>query len=343
MQAAGHDLLAKIHFLIEHADLVVAEISDGRPNVYYEIGYARGHGKTPLLVVEEGTKDIPADIIGLERLQYQPLGSTAADKSFKIAFQTQVTSRLNAEDIALIRDMVEGPSPRPAFIVVSPKPFVHDSEPQGNIFRRRTYGDDLGIVGLLSVFGSMWGDHRGLELISARHAPPELTCSDVNLYLIGSPKSTPQTGGLLRAIQDGLSPTWSFEQDPGAPADDQDPAWLLMRDGQPLKGELHGHFTGPFGGPVWIEDWGLIVRGPHPQRHGRIVLMMAGAHSLGTGAACLAATRSAFVRQIRELIGPDTLADKTAKFWVLVKAVADNDDCLLSESGVVVCEAGKYT
>src|SRR2546421_12871220 len=42
---SGYDLLAQIHALIEGAALIVADISEARPNVFYEVGYARAIGK----------------------------------------------------------------------------------------------------------------------------------------------------------------------------------------------------------------------------------------------------------------------------------------------------------
>src|SRR5207249_4318930 len=54
----GHDLLGKVHTLIDRADFVLAEVSQRQPgvyspNVFYEIGYARARGKPPLLVAQE--------------------------------------------------------------------------------------------------------------------------------------------------------------------------------------------------------------------------------------------------------------------------------------------------
>jgi len=38
--SSGHELLSKIHLMIDRSALVVAEISEARPNVFYELGYA---------------------------------------------------------------------------------------------------------------------------------------------------------------------------------------------------------------------------------------------------------------------------------------------------------------
>jgi hypothetical protein len=93
---------------------------------------------------------------------------------------------------------------------------------------------------------------------------------------------------------------------------------------------------------VWSEDYGLVFRGPHPAHPDRLALVMAGAHSLGTGAACLAATRSSLIQEIRTKLPPGTLEDKTSTFWALVKGTVNRDDFLLDEDGVTIEEAGVY-
>lgn len=41
---------------IQKAEYVVADLSDARPNVFYEAGYAQGIGKTPIYVASHGTQ-----------------------------------------------------------------------------------------------------------------------------------------------------------------------------------------------------------------------------------------------------------------------------------------------
>ena len=52
-------ILKKIYDLIERAEFIIADLTEERPNVYYEIGYAHGvgnEGNEILLIAKEGTK-----------------------------------------------------------------------------------------------------------------------------------------------------------------------------------------------------------------------------------------------------------------------------------------------
>lgn len=139
-------------------------------------------------------------------------------------------------------------------------------------------------------------------------------------------------------------PRWSF--DPEHPTEGERGDWsvALYRtdESQPqlVRGETKQ--LGPDKEWVWTSDYGLIVRGPHPRHPGRMVLIMAGAHSLGSGAACLAATRSSIIKRIRERLPKGILEDKQRTFWALIKGTVTSRDYLLDEDGVSVEEAGVY-
>ena len=45
----------KIVEMIHSADYIVADLTHERPNVYFELGYARGHGKNVITVARKGT------------------------------------------------------------------------------------------------------------------------------------------------------------------------------------------------------------------------------------------------------------------------------------------------
>ena len=56
------NILDRLYEEIERADLVVAEMSDRNPNVYYETGYAHGIGK-PVILLTKSADDIPFDLL----------------------------------------------------------------------------------------------------------------------------------------------------------------------------------------------------------------------------------------------------------------------------------------
>ena len=52
-------VLKKIHDLIERAEFIIVDLTNERPNVYYELGYAHGIGNLEneiLIVAKEGTE-----------------------------------------------------------------------------------------------------------------------------------------------------------------------------------------------------------------------------------------------------------------------------------------------
>jgi hypothetical protein len=54
-------ILDRIYGEIDRATVLVAEMSDHNPNVFYEVGYAHGLGK-PVILVTKSADDIPFDL-----------------------------------------------------------------------------------------------------------------------------------------------------------------------------------------------------------------------------------------------------------------------------------------
>jgi hypothetical protein len=337
--SSGLDLLAKIHMLISRAEIIVAEISELNPNVFYEIGYAVGIQKLPLLLIEEG-KPVPTDLKGLEHIPYK--NTMDGLKGFKKLFLENLKFRLNT-DVALLRDLLEAPVPHQSYIVTSPKYPGKHSRILGQVYDTRTFGDHLGILGLISAFGAMWGEKRGIELISAQHSPPDLLDRDINLYFIGSRKVNPESGKMLKKIQNGKRLKWAFDPLPGEKENGDWTNMLYRIDGnnrEQICGEVEQR--GKKMERIWTSDYGIIVRAPHPKYPGRIILIIAGAHSLGTGAACVASTRSCYIKKICTKLPSKVLEDKKSCFWVLVKGNVDRKDFLLNEDDIQIEEAGIY-
>lgn len=341
VRSSGYDLLAKVHMLIERAEVIIADISVDSSNVYYEIGYAVGKGKRPIITVNTTKKEeVPVDLRGLEVIQYN-----SENKKDINVFKKDLTEHLKfrfASSNALLRDMLIPSIPRELFIVASPR-YPREDDPTARQVRDiRTYGDFLGVMGLLTAFGSTIGESNNVEFVSGQYAGDDLLTRPANLFMIGSQKSNPPVGVMLKWILKGKDPSWSFEQVPTHQKGEH--RTMVLYRHQNGKKILEESTLGDFKGrEIWQEDYGLIVRAPHPLHPDRMVLVMAGAHSLGTGAACIAATSSRFIREIQKNhLDGKVLADKTQTFWVLVKGIASERDGLLDKEGVTICEAGVY-
>jgi DNA-binding NarL/FixJ family response regulator len=67
--AAGNLLLPEISAALDHSEVALAELTDLRPNVLFEIGLACGKGKVVVLVAENG-HEIPSDLSGVHQIRY---------------------------------------------------------------------------------------------------------------------------------------------------------------------------------------------------------------------------------------------------------------------------------
>jgi len=335
---AGEDLRPKIHAAIDSAALVIADISHLRPNIYYEIGYAVARGK-PLLLQAQDKVKVPTDLVGVELIRYsdtQP-GLVEFERSLREHLRPHADS-----NIGLLRAMIVPSDPEPTYILLNPKQMVPESLFRQHPFERRTYGDYLGVRGVLTAFASVYGEFFTPEIILASLAPKDLAEADANFYLIGSFKSNPFTTHFLDALQRGRGPNWRFAAGPGQEnIKDFEVQLSGTRGSRPWQTPFGRPQTpDPLGG---IKDYGLIIRGPHPKHPRRLVTIMAGPHSLGTGAACLAATRSEHARRIGELlVGQTDLGARDQTIWVLVKGMVGTD-FHLSSAGVRVLAAGVYS
>lgn len=340
VKSAGYDLLAKIQKLIERAEVIIADISLDSPNVYYEIGYAVGKEKRPIIIVNRNKKaKIPIDLQGLEVIKYE-YAHWGGEEPFIQELKTQLRFRLQSSN-ALLRDMLIPTIARDMYIVASPRYPRAGSQFASQVRDIRTFGDYSGVMGLLTAFGSTIGEVKGVQFVSGQYSSDDLLTRPSNLFLIGSRKSNPPVGEMMQLVLQGKEPYWSFDPLEG---EEEKGDWhvRLFREESGLK-TLHAGKTRTFGDKeIWDEDYGLILRAPHPRHPDRQVLIMAGAHSLGTGAACIAATSSPLIKEIQKRLPEKTLAEKSRCFWVLVKGKASEKDGLLDYDGVTVCDAGIY-
>jgi nucleoside 2-deoxyribosyltransferase len=68
-QNAGERILPGILERIERAAFVIVDITDLRPNVFYELGYADGLGKKVVLTAKQGT-ELPFDVKDMPTIRW---------------------------------------------------------------------------------------------------------------------------------------------------------------------------------------------------------------------------------------------------------------------------------
>lgn len=63
-------IIREIQKDIAESDLIIAEMTDKNPNVYYEVGYAHGLGKQPILITKQ-VNMLPFDLSGYKHIVYR--------------------------------------------------------------------------------------------------------------------------------------------------------------------------------------------------------------------------------------------------------------------------------
>jgi len=329
--AAGHDLLGKVHLLIERAEIVVADITDANPNVFYEVGYSRALKKPMVLLVQAG-QEVPTDVRGLEVIRHGIGDDEDALNELAEQLKLRLTSRL-----ALLRDMLQGDKPTPAYVVAAPK---HRPSSVGDAIRH-TFGDNLGILGLISAFGSLLGESSGVELLSAEHFPLRFLDEEANLYFIGSKQVNTASGEMLKRLQQGRTPDWYIGAElPSEEVGSYEEALWRTYLGRRMKFAPEKREV--TGASICVKDRGIVVRGPHPAYRDRVAIVLAGPTTLGTGAACLAATRSVLLSAIQAKLGSVRIGDKRKTIWALVEGEVESPSSALQVDGVKVLDAGAY-
>lgn len=69
-QLFGESMLQRIYNQIGKADVIVADMTDRHPNVFYEVGYAHALGKCVVLLTQKA-EDIPFDLKHYRHIVYE--------------------------------------------------------------------------------------------------------------------------------------------------------------------------------------------------------------------------------------------------------------------------------
>lgn len=301
-------IFERVQSLIREADLCLADVTGGNPNVMWEAAYGQALGKPVVFIAQGTTDDIPFNVRHNNCILYDQSLEGLANLKQNIAGTIRAVRKDQTSDLQLLREIV-----LPSTIKVASAPFVVATNPLSyrEAYRVRegwkrpptTFSDYVGIRGLMRAFGLILGMQTLPELINPDDFDDEARKRKTHLYLIGSSKANRWTGLVMEDFFRDRNPKWDFRPDPES-KNIRNPRVIIRCNGQkyaPLDWE---------GTNRTMNDFGIVIRGPHPNHDKLMVMVLAGRSALGTEAAALAVTEPWCIRELkRELdhrkINPD--------------------------------------
>jgi hypothetical protein len=270
--------------------------------------------------------------LGKEALKYS--SELRWDATFVEKFLYCVDQQLSSP-LPEQRRMLASAHPFPAYVIAAPRAPGTGSKHWWHPEERETYGDMLGITGILTAYGNLFGTRRLPALLNAACVSRDVLDEPANFFCIGSPKVNPATERFLDEIQRGLKPQWKMTQT-GFGTDKR-----VILQGVP---RLDDRLAAPveMEGDSCVSDYGLIVRAPHPRDEQRLILIVAGRHSIGTHAACMMVTRQDLIAELEgRLKGVGVLLRNASQpFWTIVRGTVFRSQ--RSRDNVEVVEVGGY-
>ncbi len=98
---SGQHITQLVEQQIQESFLIIADISNGRPNCYYELGYARAIGKKIILIMKKGNK-AHFDVYDLPRIEYDQC------IELKECLEKRIKEICNVEDFNFFTSEAEG-------------------------------------------------------------------------------------------------------------------------------------------------------------------------------------------------------------------------------------------
>ena len=94
----GRPFAELIQNTIEHADIIIADLTGNNPNVMYEVGFAHALRKPVLLLVQGGVAHVPSDMAGYLYIVYDPSNLIELRNRIK-NWAIRYTNKLNKGDV----------------------------------------------------------------------------------------------------------------------------------------------------------------------------------------------------------------------------------------------------
>jgi hypothetical protein len=303
---------------IRESRMCVADLSGQKANVMLEVGLALSMSKPLIFVTRDELSTLPFNIAHYRVHRYDPHDVAGLESALTASLKATLKS--DQSDGELLRMMLAPKNTAqdvPFVVAASPLSYRAARKSIANLdYVRSTYGDHVGIRGIIQSLGILFGRTRLPELVDPGDFTEDFLERDdtaMHLFCIASPKSNRWTRQVLQRMFERRLPRLAFAADPGS-RDLTNVHVILNRDdgNGPLR------YSPPHYNPK-EESYGVIVRGAYPEfpRHMRMVL--AGGSALGTHAACLAATSPNHINEIRsQLAKIDVdLAESKQGFWAV--------------------------
>lgn len=313
---------------IRESRLLIADITDGNPNVMHELGQAQLLRK-PVIIISRGpSENASFNTRGSQIYKYDPAELQDLQKELESAFGKVISPNETLRGM-LVPNSLGDPTKDSRFvIVVSPLSYRRAMGRPGGFKKiRRTSSDYVGIRGILQGFGSIYGFDTLPDLIDPEDYTNSALSEKMSVYCIASPKANSWTAEILKKYQQDYVPRLEFRADSLSPklkninvsiyADDA----LLSPPGWKLNVEKDRY----------ARDFGLIVRGPNPFCTDHMATIVAGRSSLGTEAACLAITDPTVIAKIRNRLAAReiNMEDHKQAFYALAsiqRAIGDGKE-----------------
>lgn len=280
------EVFAHIKQTIRNSRLCVADLTGRNPNVMLEVAIALSVNVPVILITQGEFEEIPFDIRHHRVIRYGSSPEQLAHLKAEVAATIRTTLKLGGSPTEYLRQMLTPASlnrPEGPYVVAACPLSYREAFRVGSGWMERpvgTFSDHLGIRGLMQAFGLIYGLDRLPELLNPDDFDDKVLATPMHLYCIASPKANRWTGMMLKRFFESRQPVWEFRPDPES-SNLRNPMVLIYRNGRPHEPT----YGVPGGRLVW--DYGLVVRGPHPNDSGRLLMVLAGRSSLGTEAACL--------------------------------------------------------
>jgi hypothetical protein len=311
---------------IHDSIVCVADLTGINRNVVYEVALAHSIGKTVILITQDDPDTLPFDLRQFRVFKYSSTSDglfrlkETLSKSLSVAVRFPDSPVKHIENMLFPQSLKDGNSP---FVIAASPLSWREAAKRGGGFKklRRTCSDHLGIRGLIQAFGLVYGLERLPDLLNPGDYDDQVVLENsVNLYCIGSPKANRWTGVMLEDFFQQWRPRLEFKADPKS-TDLRNIKVMLEKNGDPYK----PHYFGAEDNDSFVRDCGILVRGPHPADLNCIFMVLAGRSALGTEAACIAATDSSCIAEIKSHLNIKNIdmTDHKQAFWALVSMDRD--------------------